>query len=104
MQYEIDISSNGKELTAEEGDLVRLELVEMPSAGFLWELECKGLELISEHNNLESITNAGMIGGSILWTRLYKVQESGGIKGKHRRPWLDKDDLQEEFKLCIKVG
>lgn len=102
----IEKQDNGKEITVKPGDIIRIELEEMGSAGYSWfvdNLNTEHLEMLSKGTKPISEDKPG---APVLGIWMFKAKKKGfvEINMDHYRVWEGKEKATEHFsvKLLIK--
>ena len=98
--------NNGQEIEVKSGDVFRIELVEMGSAGYNWfvdQLNTEVVELVSKETR---VISKDRVGGPVMAIWLFRAKKTGRteIKMDHYRIWEGKEKTSEHFsiKLLIK--
>jgi len=97
---------NGKEITASIGDLIQIELSELGSAGYSWQiqdLDSKYLELISQET--KRVSEEGKVGAPVLHLWRFKAKKVGQtrIKMDYYRKWEGVEKSAEHFLIKINI-
>jgi len=97
---------NGKEITVKTGDIIRVELEEMGTAGYSWfvdNLNTEHLEMLSKGTKPMSEEK---VGAPVLGIWMFRAKKEGfaEINMDHYRVWEGKEKATEHFsiKLLIK--
>ena len=96
---------NGKEISLKTGDVIRIELKELGSAGYGWyvdELNKEYLELVSKETK---VVSEDKIGAPVMAVWLFKAKKKGSseLKMDHYRAWEGKERAAEHFSIKILI-
>ncbi len=96
---------NGRKMSVMKGDVIRIELKELGSAGYGWyidNLDNEHLELLSKETK---IISEGKVGEPVIGVWLFKSKKQGGseIKMDYYRLWEGKDQTTEHFSITLAI-
>ena len=98
--------NNGQEIDVKSGDLFRIELVEMGSAGYNWYVDGLNTEVVELVSKETRVISEDRVGGPVMAIWLLKAKKTGKIEIKmdHYRIWEGKQKATKHFsiKLLIK--
>jgi predicted secreted protein len=98
--------NNGQEIEVKSGDLFRIELVEMGSAGYNWYIDGLNTEVVELVSKETKVISEDRVGGPVMAIWLLKAKKAGKIEIKmdHYRIWEGKQKATKHFsiKLLIK--
>ncbi len=88
-----------------KGDVIRIELKELGSAGYGWyinNLDNEHLELLSKETK---IISEGKVGAPVIGVWLFKAKKRGdsGVKMDYYRLWEGKDKATEHFSIKLAI-
>jgi predicted secreted protein len=99
-------TDHGRTVKIPAGGLIRIELAEMGSAGYTWEvarLDERVLDLLS----VEAVDSGrpGLVGAPVLKRWLIRATGSGKtvLWLRHARPWEDRSQAAKELRVTIEV-
>jgi predicted secreted protein len=97
---------SGQAITVKAGDLIQIELAELGSAGYSWDidnLDSQYLELISEETR--KISEEGKIGAPVIRVWYFKAKKLGQteIKMNYYRKWEGVKKSQDHFFIRINI-
>jgi predicted secreted protein len=97
--------NQGQEIKVKRDDLIRIELAEMGSAGYRWDIDrlnTEYLELISKETKMISESK---IGGPVMSIWVLKAQKRGyiEIRMEHFRVWEGKEKASEHFSIRLTI-
>ena len=103
----VDKAFNGREIKVRSGDMIRVELDQLGSAGYTWEiqgLDDRYFEVLSMKMP-EPPEKPGLVGAPVKKTWLIRTREKGKseLRFIHFRPWEGKEKAADTFvlKVCI---
>ena len=103
----VDKTFNGREIKVRSGDMIRVELDQLGSAGYTWEihkLDKKYFEVVSEKTS-EPPEKPCLVGAPVKKKWLIRTREKGKseLRFIHFRPWEGKEKPADTFvlKVCI---
>jgi len=96
---------NGREIKLRKGDTIQIELEELGSAGYTWQidnLDETHLKLLSEETKP---TRSELIGAPVIgvWKMETIQKGSSEIKMDYFRPWEGKDSAIDHFLVNIRI-
>lgn len=97
---------NGKEINAQVGDVIQIELESLGSAGYQWFLtpvDTNYVELISEET--KATDDKGKMGAPVISQWCFKLLKKGltDIEMYYYRSWEGKDKAQDYFHITITI-
>ena len=100
-------ADNGKAITVKSGDIIRIELAEQGSTGYLWQfddLDRRFFDLIDVATEKTHKEN-GFTGGPVLkkWRLMAKKPGKSTIYLHYFRPWEDKSKAAGTFVLPVRI-
>jgi inhibitor of cysteine peptidase len=107
MKHIVDDTFNSGSITVQKGDLISIQLPEVPTAGYRWEEEhaesATGEKYICESDGYEPAP-AKAVGGAQIRTFNYRIAKvgEGVIKLINRRSWSKTADKTFEIKIVAK--
>ena len=98
---------NGKDISAQVGDVIQIELESLGSAGYQWFLnsvDTNYVELISEET--KATDEKGKIGAPVISVWRFKLLKKGqtDIKMYYYRSWEGKDKAVNNFHITITIS
>jgi len=102
----LGMAESGKTISLGEGDLFRVELKGVPTAGYSWkimEMDRSVLEIAGRDS--KSLTPGNMVGGSALFTWNFRASGPGEtvLEMKHFRPWEGPEKATDTFRIKVVV-
>ncbi len=102
----VNEKDNGKEVEAKVGDVIRIELESLGSAGYKWfidNVDAKYLELISEKT--EATGDKDKIGSPVISIWRFRLLQNGltEIKMSHYRVWEGKEKASDSFHIKLNI-
>jgi predicted secreted protein len=96
---------NGKEITVKTGDIIRVELEEMGTAGYSWfvdNLNTEHLEMLSKGTKPMS---EDKVGAPVLGIWMFRAKKKGSVEINmdHYRAWEGKEKATEHFSIKLLI-
>ncbi|MGV8074508.1 MAG: protease inhibitor I42 family protein [Syntrophobacteraceae bacterium] len=97
---------NGKEIELRAGEIIRIELEELGTAGYVWEI----MNLDSDHFEVLKVatkdrSRPGIVGAPVLKVWLIRAKEPGKCELKFLcyRPWECEANAADTFLLKVRI-
>jgi len=103
----VDKAFNGREIKVRSGDMIRVELDQLGSAGYTWEiqgLDDRHFEVVSTKTS-ERPQNTDLVGAPVKKAWLIRTREKGKTELRfiHFRPWEGKEKAADTFVLKVRI-
>ena len=103
----VDKAFNGREIKVRSGDMIRVELDQLGSAGYTWEiqgLDDRHFEVVSTKTS-ERPQNTDLVGAPVKKAWLIRTREKGKTELRfiHFRPWEGKEKPADTFVLKVRI-
>jgi len=103
----VDKAFNGREIKVRSGDMIRVELDQLGSAGYTWEiqgLDDKHFEVVSMKTP-EPPQKTDLVGEPVKKVWLVRTKEKGkrSLRFIHFRPWEGKEKSSDSFVVKVRI-
>ena len=102
--FQIDESSNGKEIELPTGETLEIRLPEHRTTGFQWVVESAATGVLSLVS--DELEPGSKIGAPGIHRWHFRTERAGSdrIELSYRRPWEKKENPQRSFALDVRVS
>jgi Predicted secreted protein len=96
---------NGQEIGMKTGDVLQIELEELGSAGYSWQIDKLNTEYLELVSKGTKVISEGIIGAPVIAVWLFKAKKMGNteIIMDHYRLWEGKEKATEFFSIRLSI-
>lgn len=105
-KFNLDETSDGKNITLETGENFSLSLKGVPTAGYVWKItEIDETMLKKLDQGEETLTKPGLVGGAARFSWRFQALGKGitRLTLKHYRPWEGPEKASKTFSLEVQI-